>query len=236
VNLIAFNGRAGAGKDTAADILVRYARFEKLAFADALRAEVSEAFELENMQALLHDRALKEQPHPALALRDCKEFCFVGAVALATHATVNSEWLDAPRSPRQILQWWGTEFRRRRDPRYWVKALHSRIMTRDEGGQHRFVVTDCRFPNEYAYIRSMGGQMWRVHRDNLPEVEGTHESATALQNIGAEANLQNDGSLDDLRDLVLRHWWSMDSGLPADLLQVRVVRYAEDASLEGVAA
>jgi hypothetical protein len=107
---------------------------------------------------------------------------------------------------------------------------------RDEGGQHRFVVTDCRFPNEYAYIRSMGGQMWRVHRDNLPEVEGTHESATALQNIGAEANLQNDGSLDDLRDLVLRHWWSMDSGLPADLLQVRVVRYAEDASLEGVAA
>jgi hypothetical protein len=234
VNLIALNGQAGAGKDTAADILVRYAHFQKLAFADALRAEVAEAFEIQDMGSILHDRQAKEQPHAALTLRSCKEFCFVGAVALATQATVNSEWLDAPRSPRQILQWWGTEFRRRRDPRYWVKAMMDRIdVRRDglrrEGKPERFVITDCRFPNEYAYARAVGGSMWRIHRAGLPEVEGGHESAIALRNIPAEADLRNNGSLDELRDLVLRHWWAADSGIAADFLQVRVARLGEEA-------
>jgi len=223
VNLIAFNGKAGAGKDTAADILVRYARFEKLAFADALRAEVAEAFDICAIAPILHDRQAKEQPHDALALRNCSEFCFLGAVALATHATVNSEWLDAPRSPRQILQWWGTEFRRKRDPRYWVNALAGRIAIRREAGQQRFVISDCRFPNEYAFVHSMGGQMWRIFRGDLQPVEGLHPSAVALDNIAADAELCNHGSLDHLRDIVLRQWWAADSGIKADRLKVEVL-------------
>lgn len=223
MNIIAFTGKAGAGKDTSADILVRYARFEKLAFADALRAEVASAFDIHSRIGILHDRVMKEQPHDAMALRNCTDFCFIGAVAIATHATVNSEWLDAPRSPRQILQWWGTEYRRARDPRYWVKALHSRIQVRAEGGQHRFVVTDCRFPNEFVFIRSMNGKLWRVHRQDLPEVEGSHASATALESFPAAVDVHNDGTVLKLRNEVLRHWWSADSGIAADKLAIEVL-------------
>lgn len=43
-HLIALTGHAGAGKDTTADLLVAHGRFRKLAFADALRGEVSNAF------------------------------------------------------------------------------------------------------------------------------------------------------------------------------------------------
>lgn len=43
-HLIALTGHAGAGKDTTADLLVAHAGFRRLAFADALRGEVSNAF------------------------------------------------------------------------------------------------------------------------------------------------------------------------------------------------
>lgn len=223
MNLIAFTGAAGAGKDSAADVLVRYARFEKLAFADALRAEVAQAFDIESQPGILHDRALKERPHEALALRHCRSFCFIGAVAIATHARVDSAWLDAPRSPRQVLQWWGTEYRRAEDPQYWIRALASRVDVRRQAGIGRIVLTDCRFPNELAYVRGAGGLLWRVQRPGLAAVEGSHASATSLADAPADADLANDGTREALRDLVLRHWWACDSGLPATQLRVEVL-------------
>lgn len=223
MTIIALTGLAGAGKDTTADVLVNYARFTKLAFADPLRAEVAAAFDIEARTGILEDRATKEQPHDALALRHCRNFCFIGAVAIATHATVNSQWLDQPRSPRQILQWWGTEYRRAEDPQYWIKAMASRINVRREGGHQRFVLTDCRFPNELAYVRSAGGKLWRVLRPGLAAVEGAHASATSLQLEQADLDLANDGMPDQLRSQVLQQWWATDSGIPAARLRVEVL-------------
>lgn len=220
--LIALTGPAGAGKDSAADYLVQHAGFVKLAFADTLRAEVAEAFELLDQFSILTDRATKERPHDALALRHCRNFCFIGALAMATHALVNSEWLDAPRSPRQILQWWGTEFRRAGDPDYWTHALASRIGVRRGNGEQRMVITDCRFANELRFVQQMGGRLWRLDRPGLVPVEGSHASAIGLPLDAANATVQNDGDLDALRVDVLRHWWSTDSGIPAHQLRVQV--------------
>lgn len=221
--VIAITGRVGAGKDSAADVLVAHAGFCKLAFADTLRAEIAIAFDLTQRPAILTDRATKEAPHDALALRNCKSFCFIGAVAMATHATVNSEWLDAPRSPRQILQWWGTEYRRAEDPAYWVNTMAQRIRVRAEGGISRFVVTDCRFPNELAMLAAkFGAKLWAIERAGLPDVEGGHASAAGLGQVVPAAVLRNDGTPDALRSEVLRRWWSMDSGIHADQLRIEV--------------
>lgn len=223
ITLLALTGPAGAGKDSAADYLVQHAHFEKLAFADSLRAEVADAFDLTGRPAILRDRATKEQPHDALALRNCKSFCFIGALAMATHACVNSQWLDAPRSPRQILQWWGTEYRRAEDDRYWVRALASKISVRKEQPlRGRFVITDCRFANELHYVQTMGGRLWRVERPGLAPVEGSHASAAGLPADAAHSTLRNGGDLPQLRMEVLRHWWSVDSGIPAEQLRVEV--------------
>lgn len=220
--LIALTGPAAAGKDSAADYLVAHARFSKLAFADSLRAEVAQAFDLVERPAILTNRATKEQPHDALALRHCASFCFIGALAMAQHATVNSEWLDAPRSPRQILQWWGTEYRRAEDPQYWVKALAGRLAARRDGGQERFVITDCRFANELTYVHAMGGKLWRLDRPGLAPVEGAHASAQGLPAEAAAATLSNTHGLEQLRLQVLHQWWALDSGIPADTLRVEV--------------
>jgi hypothetical protein len=220
--LIALTGPAGAGKDSAADFLVTHGHFNKLAFADSLRAEVANAFGLVERPAILTDRATKEAPHYALALRNCTSFCFIGALAMATHATVNSEWLDAPRSPRQVLQWWGTEYRRTEDANYWIKALAGRISARRDSGLSRFVVTDCRFANELSFIHAHGGKLWRLDRPGLRRVEGAHASATGLPFEAADTALVNESSLEDLRGQVLRNWWAMDSGIPAGQLRVEV--------------
>lgn len=222
--LIALTGRVGAGKDSVADYLVKHAGFRKLAFADALRAEILEGFDLVHQPAILSDRATKEQPHHALALRNCIKFGFIGAIAMATHATVDSAWLDAPRAPRQILQWWGTEYRRNQDKNYWTSRMAARIGVHRGNGEQRFVITDCRFPNELQHVHYLGGKLWRIDRDGLPNVENSHESARGLPADAAALALRNDGDLGALRAAVLKHWWSIDSGIPHDRLHVELAQ------------
>lgn len=60
--LIGIAGRKGAGKDTAADYLVREHGFEKRAFADPIKKAVVELFQLSPEQVVLPD--LKERIDP----------------------------------------------------------------------------------------------------------------------------------------------------------------------------
>ncbi|MCZ2108547.1 MAG: hypothetical protein LC118_03085 [Dehalococcoidia bacterium] len=58
---------------------------------------------------------------------------------------------------RPLLQVWGTDFRRAQDPDYWCRALETRIRrSMAEDSSRRLVVDDCRFPNEYNLLKSLG--------------------------------------------------------------------------------
>ena len=63
---------------------------------------------------------------------------------------------------REILQWWGTDYRRKQDPNYWVHKGVQRI-----NAAARFyelvVVTDIRFANEAAAIEELGGMVAEVY-------------------------------------------------------------------------
>lgn len=226
--LVALTGPAGAGKDTVADYLVNHGGFIKLAFADPLRAEVTEAFDLYERQDILTNRAAKEAPHHALALRNChlggNGFGFIGAIATATRACVDSAWLDAPRSPRQILQWWGTEYRRRQNDHYWITKMAERVGHHRGQGREHIAITDCRFANELDWVRAVGGKLWRVDRPGLPRVEGLHASAMGLPDTEANVTLRNDTDLNALRDGVLKHWWAMDAGIAHERLHVEITQ------------
>lgn len=168
-HLIGLTGLAGAGKDTVADILVKHAGFEKMAFADALRGEVASGFDVP--LELLTDRATKEVPTPRLALGrglgvfvDALYRASVESGAVMAGRNAYDAWCTEPRSPRQIMQWWGTEYRRAQDPHYWTRALLARMLFRAKDGQTRIVVTDVRFPNEAALIRTQqNGVLWQIH-------------------------------------------------------------------------
>lgn len=60
--LLAFAGKAGSGKDTAADYLGSEYGFMKIAFADPLRLAAHHIFGVDHHY--FTDRKLKEEPHP----------------------------------------------------------------------------------------------------------------------------------------------------------------------------
>lgn len=208
--IIGLTGLAGAGKDTVADALVTHAGFRKLAFADALRLEVLQAFERADA-ALLADRTTKEAPTERLALGWCTNLEFVQAVQAAVYGgSMPLAALDEPRSPRQIMQWWGTEYRRAQDQSYWVCLLCNRIRTLQGQGARRFVIPDARFANEAQALRDMGGEIWQVFRPGLRPTEGGHASQSAGDGLKPERFIVNSGAIADtisqvLRQLVKRH-------------------------------
>lgn len=207
-------GYANSGKDTAADLLVTHAGFRKLAWADALRGEISEAFEAP--LDLFTSRKTKDAVTPVLALRRAP-LGLVGAVVVARELDQTfgdlDALLDAPRSPRQIMQWWGTEYRRRQDPNYWTKRLVSRINYYISDLRERaFVITDCRFDNEVRTLREMGGELWQVNRPGV-QPQGNHASVTDGSEFKPEVALDNSADLRHLQQQVLATYWRKDSGL-----------------------
>ena len=195
-SIIGLVGRAGAGKDTVASILQDAYGHIPLAFADALREEICEAFGID-IDALVN-RFSKEQPSQALAISRCKDSRFANRmVALAEDPYL-------PRSPRQIMRWWGTEFRRDCDSStYWTDRLHERIESHLRSGARKIVVTDVRFFNEAEFVRMLGGEIWRIQRDSADAVHADHQSESEQDRIEADRCISNNRTLGNLVENVL---------------------------------
>ena len=181
MRIIGLTGRAGAGKDTVADIIQSVAIVQRFAFADLLRFEAADAWGV--------DPRMLEQ----LALRRCTDPAFVHfAWELSTFG---------PLKPRTVMQRWG-DFRRTADEHYFLSAAVSALNLATERGADALLATDVRYPNEARWITLRGGVLWRVHRPGLAPI-GSHSSEVALSDIEPDATIVNDGSLDDLRRRVV---------------------------------
>lgn len=101
-------------------------------------------------------------------------------------------------SPRDLLRTLGTEWGRqlvRED--LWVWRARQRIEEAAAVGVPVVAICDVRFPNETAFVRSLGGQVWWVDR---PGVEaGGHASDRALAAGDCDRVIANAGSLEQLR-------------------------------------
>lgn len=194
--LIGLTGAAGAGKDSAAAVLQR-AGWRGMAFADALRIEVSEAWGLDIRR--FAERPGKDRAVPELAASYCMSKRFL------TWAAYNGISLIEPRSPRWVMQTWGT-FRRSGDSAYWVTQVEHWIRYQRSTGHPRMVITDVRLPNEAAMLRLAGGVLVRVHRPDLPALAADTAGHESEQhgNLRADANLHNDGDLQHLDAEVAR--------------------------------
>ena len=188
MKLVALCGAAGAGKDTVADMLPA----RKLAFADTLYAEVAAAWSVE--QHVLRCRETKELESPILSVAHCKDLGF--------RTNCWRDFHNRPRSPRQILQWWG-DYRRAQDPDYFCRVL---LLAVGRLEPEELVITDVRFPNEAALVRQLGGQLWQIRRPGY-EAGGTgHASDTDGSEFGPDRVIRNEGGLEDLRATVLAVW------------------------------
>lgn len=201
-SLVAFTGVAGSGKDTAAQYLMKHHGYEKLAFADTLKDVVATMFSW--------PRELLEGD-----TEESREF----------RETEDTNWSDMLKigaiTPRRILQEFGTElFRNHFHPDIWVKcAIQKLYKTYYENPFKKIVITDLRFPNEADAIKhQFGGEIYRIHRGNLPDwwpvaalspnqmptfFPKVHYSEYALAATRMQI-IQNDGSISDLEDKLLK--------------------------------
>lgn len=199
--LVGLMGAKGAGKDTAALFLVREHGFVRLAFGDELYRESADAFGV--TVDFLGLRDTKEMPLPELALSRCKNSQFVAYALRHVPMGKEQEALDAPRSPRQTLQDWGT-WRRESSPTYWVQRVASVIDRAPHGT--RFVITDVRQPNEAELVERYNGRMLRIRRNSVDQAlaeaqkagvaTALHVTETALSGYPAEDVMNEDGDPD----------------------------------------
>lgn len=207
-------GLRGSGKDTAAQFLVENG-WKRIAFADALYQEVAEAFGV--TVEFLQRRETKETPLPELALVHCKDEVFVGCFlayedasrsAFVASAVPVALQLTQSRSPREILQVWGTEYRRQMySDEYWRDQVRQHI----EAQPHEnFVITDVRFPDEAKLVENgLGGLLGRVRRPGLGGANDKallHASEVAMLDYPIEREFINEEGPEGLakfRDAVL---------------------------------
>lgn len=152
--IVAFNAQPRAGKDTLADLLVKEYGYFRLGFGDGVYQEISEAFGASI--ELLQSDSWKTRPQGSLALMNCLDRVFV-AVAMSQGIAFGE-----PLTSRQVLQLWGTSYRRAKDPDYWVDRLDQQLTEQYNVHCRRlFVIADARvYPgkdglpsyNEVEYI------------------------------------------------------------------------------------
>lgn len=214
MKFIGLAGPARVGKDTIADYLIETHGFLKFSFSDELYNEVQAAYELED-QSLLRGNDTKEIPTERLALKKCQDPSFSNLGEVLHRASyVESEGRVGPRedestplSPRRVLQWWGTEYRRAEDPDYWLKradAFITAFLQAKAKGEHPeihgLVNTSVRFENELAFTRERGGEVWHIYRREAEAKHlNTYVSEMRLPVARQDRELFNNGSVDQLR-------------------------------------
>jgi hypothetical protein len=155
--LIGFGHRARQGKNTAAQAVLESCPLDTdvrmYAFADALKMEVRSACAKMGSQWALIE-AWKE-------------------------AGLIPDWVHyEDGKPRSLLQWWGTDYKRKKDPLYWVKKLSAKVDTHQP---EIALITDVRFLNEIDFIKSRGGFTVECIRTGEPDVQvEEHKSESEL--------------------------------------------------------
>lgn len=192
--IIGLHGLPRVGKDTLADSFVAHQGFVKMAFADPLYQEVSDAFSVS--VADLKSDLWKRTPRLELEIERSADPQFIAQMRKLEMFT------DEPLSSRQLLQLWGTEYRRRTcGEDYWVGKMLGRI--RALGGEQDVVLSDVRETIEAA----MGH--WVVSRRMFesfyvlevlrPGTSSTgHSSDRGLCHFLVDGTVRNTGTPEDL--------------------------------------
>lgn len=197
MNIIAFIGRAGAGKDYQCSKLVEQG-YVKLAFADALRDIAYTSLDIKDRSSEHYDK---------LKANNCIQ------VADSFNEEINGS-LDTCcpighyLNFRKFLELLGTQGIRKYDNDFWCRCL---IKTIQDNRYENICVSDMRFINEYNYLRDFAmdnNYDFKVifcdyHSERYQE-NNTHESAQ-MGNYFAENGYKD---LQEIKDIDMKNFYS----------------------------
>lgn len=167
--LIGLTGYAGSGKDTVREILEHKHDLDGLAFADPIRDMITALLESCGVKTdWITDRSLKEQIIPEFGV-----------------------------SYRQMAQELGTAWGRGLRDDFWLRIAGTKIAMYQAYESPGVVISDCRFPNEAAWIKDNGGVIWHILRPGIDPVRA-HASEAHIKDLPYDYCIDNRGSIDDL--------------------------------------
>ncbi len=199
--IIGIGNKARQGKDTAAIHLNKVFGFKVIHFADALYEECRgvKAFYDEGKNCIY----IETVDEPVYEFKNPLE-SGIDWIKAKGHKKDglphNAQWFYDGMKEKDpaLLQFYGTEFRRKKFAwDYWVDRVRDVI---SKSPQHNYVIPDTRFKNEAAFIKEIGGEVWRVIRPeyNLLDRDPNHTSEIDLDSWEFDETILNDGSIEDL--------------------------------------
>ena len=166
--LIGIAGKARSGKDTAGFHLADHWGMDTYAFADPLKAGLA-------AMAGLDDRHLYSKDKEAPLLDSVGQ------------------------SPRQMMQSLG-DWGRSVHPDFWVMRAAQWLEHRRIHGMYGhpgIVFTDCRYDNEAEFVRSKGGVIFHIHRDDADAV-APHSSECGITHQDGDYTIPNNSTINEL--------------------------------------
>jgi hypothetical protein len=154
MQLIGISGKIGVGKSSVANFLLDHLPgWHKAAFAGLLKTEIAKKYGFD--LRLCYDEA--------------------GKASLITLPD------GSRKTVRELLQWYGTDVVRAKDPHYWVSTMerHLRFAPPVIPGH---IIDDVRFPDEANFVRRNRGLLVRInpYPDYTSPLGADHASETAL--------------------------------------------------------
>ena len=181
--IIAFTGKAGSGKDTAADLMKYYMRSQD---SDVVLFSMSFASPIKKAIA---------------TILGCDVGCF-DERKFKEGSLLDSHGLDT--SPRQMMQLLGDEYGRQMiSEDIWIQTAHNTLMDLCEVGADFVFITDLRYDNEQAWVLDAGGIVINVERFKRSPV-ATHASENGLSKPPCRT-IRNHWTRNDLDTETLRH-------------------------------
>lgn len=176
--IVGLTGAARSGKDTLAAHLVEEHGFTRFAFADELK-----------------EAMLDLNPIVGLSSTEWR---------LADVVEELGGWDDAKKvdEVRRLLQVFGTEVIRRRNPNFWIEAVAEKIATA-KPTPRRIVISDVRFDNEAEWIHTSHiarNYVVRIDRDQggLDGDNAAHSSEQGVDSSFLSFILTNNGTKEEL--------------------------------------
>ena len=150
VPAIVIAGKMGYGKDYVGNLIKNsFSNIEKSSFADALKEEV------EHIINLIRNNSSLE--HIAYEMNVSKDEIKPLYIAMIAFKDINELTVKKKNSTiRFMLQYWGTDVRRKNNENYWVQKTVNKILEINKLGNVA-LITDGRFPNELKGVSELNG-------------------------------------------------------------------------------
>jgi hypothetical protein len=198
INIIGFAGRMQSGKDTTARMVQYITSGEET--KDFLFTDLSNSED----EWILSKNSCWEVKKFAGKLKEIASL--LTGVSMSSfesqsfkQKSMGPDWDNM--TYRLFLQKLGTEaIRNGLHSETWVNALYADYMS----FKNKWLVTDCRFPNEAKSIQKRNGIIVNIVNDRLPILDKTiaHPSEFALENYPFDYTIDNSGSFEDLQEQV----------------------------------